>query len=146
MQYFVIASCGSMLRDNRCMYMVHAVFKSDVMNVWGYIGMFLLQRPLLKLVGFFSLGVLKYVVGLYRGCYGCCVFCLYCEACSCRCSCMGGVSVSSCRCCIFVYCVHSVAVLNTMFCMTCSLLMLVEDARGDHMEETFSKADLMTAL
>ena len=29
---------------------------------------------------FFSLGVLKYVVCLCRGCDGCCVFCLYCEA------------------------------------------------------------------
>ena len=45
---------------------------------------------------------------------------------------MGSVSVSSCRCCMFVYCVHPVAVLNTAFCMTCSLLMLVEDARGHH--------------
>ena len=34
---------------------------------------------------FFSLGVLKYVVCLCRGCDGCCVFCLYCEAWSCRC-------------------------------------------------------------
>ena len=34
-----------------------------------------------------------------------------------------------------VSCVHPVAVLNAAFCMTCSLLMLVEDARGDHMEE-----------
>ena len=40
----------------------------------------------------------------------------------------GGVSVSSCRCCMFVSCVHPVAVLNAAFCMTCSLLMLVEDA------------------
>ena len=56
------------------------------------------------------------------------VFCLYCEAWSCRCSCMGSVSVSSCRCCMFVSCVHPVAVLNAAFCMTCSLLMLVEDA------------------
>ena len=38
---------------------------------------------------FFSLGVLKYVVCLCRGCDGCCVFCLYCEAWRCRCSCMG---------------------------------------------------------
>ena len=53
---------------------------------------------------------------------------------SCRCSCMGSMSVSSCRCCMFVSCVHPVAVLNVAFCMTCSLLMLVEDARGDHME------------
>ena len=42
---------------------------------------------------------------------------------------MGSVSVSSCRCCMFVSCLHSVAVLNAAFCMTCSLLMLVEDAR-----------------
>ena len=41
---------------------------------------------------------------------------------------MGSVSVSSCRCCMFVSCVHPVAVLNAAFCMTCSLLMLVEDA------------------
>ena len=47
---------------------------------------------------FFSLGVLKYVVCLCKGCDGCCVFCLYCEAWSCRCSCMGSMSVSSCRC------------------------------------------------
>ena len=49
-------------------------------------------------------------------------FCLYCDAYSCRCSCMGGMSVSSCRWCTFVSCVHPVAVLNVAFCMTCSLL------------------------
>ena len=43
---------------------------------------------------------------------------------------MGIVSVLSCRCCMFVSCVHPVAVLNAAFCMTCSLLMLVKDARG----------------
>ena len=43
-------------------------------------------------------------------------------------------------------CVHPVAVLNAAICMTCSLLMLVEDTRGDHMEETYSRAGLMTAL
>ena len=31
-------------------------------------------------------------------------------------------------------CVHPVSVLNAAFCITCSLLMLVEDSRGDHME------------
>ena len=65
---------------------------------------------------FFSLGVLKYVVCLCRGCDGCCVFCLYFEAWRCRCSCMGSVSVSSCRCCMFVSCVHPVAGLNAVFC------------------------------
>ena len=42
--------------------------------------------------------------------------------------------------------VHPVAVLNATFCMTCSLLMLFTDARGDHMEEAYSRAGLMTAL
>ena len=46
----------------------------------------------------------------------------------------------------FVSCVHPVAVLNVAFCMTCSLLMLAEDARGDHMEEAYSRAGLMTDL
>ena len=38
------------------------------------------------------------------------------------------------------------AVLNDAFCMTCSLLMLVEDAIGDHTEEAYSRAGLITAL
>ena len=52
-----------------------------------------------------------------------------------RCWCTGSVSVSACIYCMFVACVHPVAVLNTGFCMPCILLRLVEDARGDHMEE-----------
>ena len=59
---------------------------------------------------------------------------------------MGSMSVSSCRCGMFVSCVHPVAVLNVAFCMTCRLLMLVEDARCDHMEEAYSRAGIMTAL
>ena len=62
------------------------------------------------------------------------------------CSCMGSMNVSSCIYCMFMYCVHPVAVLNTEFGMTCSLLMLVVDARGHHMEEAYSRAGLMTAL
>ena len=46
-----------------------------------------------------------------------------------------GDRVSACRCCMFVICVQPVAVLNAVLCMTCSLLMMVEYARGDHMEE-----------
>ena len=53
---------------------------------------------------------------------------------------MGSVSVSSSRCCMFMFCVHPVAVLNA------ALLMLVKDARGDHMEEAYSRAGLITAL
>ena len=63
------------------------------------------------------------------------------------CACVWGcVSVSSCRCCMFVSCVHPVAVLNAAFCMTCSLLMLVEDAIDDHTEEAYSRPGLITAL
>ena len=59
---------------------------------------------------------------------------------------MGSMSVLSCRSCMFVSCVHSVAALNAAFGMTCSLLILVEDARGDHMEEAYSRAGLMTGV
>ena len=47
---------------------------------------------------------------------------------------------------MFVSCVNPVAVLNAAFCMTCSLLMQVEDAIGDHTEEAYSRAGLITAL
>ena len=55
-----------------------------------------------------------YVV-VREGCDGYCVLCLYCDTWSCRCSCMGSMSVSSCICCMFVSCVHPVAVLNAAF-------------------------------
>ena len=66
----------------------------------------------------------------------CCVLVMYCEMWSCRCSCTGSESVSSCGCCMFVSCVNPVPGLNAAFCMTCSLLMLVED----------ESAGLITAL
>ena len=47
---------------------------------------------------------------------------------------------------MFVSCVQPVAVLNAAFCMTCSLLMLVEDARDNHMEEAYYRAGLIAAL
>ena len=59
---------------------------------------------------------------------------------------MGSMSLSLCRYNMFVSCVHPVAVLNAAFCMNCSLLMLVEDAIGDHMEEAYARACLITAL
>ena len=59
---------------------------------------------------------------------------------------MGSVSVSSCRWCMFVSCEHPMAVLNAAFCMTCSLLMPVEDAIGDHTEGAYSRTGLITAL
>ena len=50
---------------------------------------------------------------------------------------MGSMSVLSCICCMFVSCVHPGAVLNSAFCVTCSLVILVLDARGDHIGETY---------
>ena len=72
---------------NMCMYMAHVCFYvccSDCVGVSGN-------------------GVLMCGVSLCKGSDGCCVFCLYCDAGSCRYSCMGSMSVSSCRCCIFVF-------------------------------------------
>ena len=115
-----------MLTDNRCMYIAHACFYVCCSDC----------------------GVLKYVVCLCKGCVGSCVFCMYYEALSCRCSCMGSVSVSvsSCIYCMFVSCEHPVAVLNVSFYKTCRLLMLVEDERGDQIEEAYSRAGRTTAL
>ena len=44
-------------------------------------------------------------------------------------------------CLCFVSCVHPVHT-----CMTCNLLMLVEDGICDHTEEAYSRAGLITAL
>ena len=112
-----------MPRDNRCMYMAHVCFYVCCSDCVGVCGNVCCVAVVVKNSGVLSLGVLKYVVCLCRGSDGCCVFCLYCEAWSCMCSCMGSVSVSSCRCCMFVSGMHPVAVLNAAFCMTCSLKM-----------------------
>ena len=126
-----IASCGYMPSDTRCMNMV-----SVCLYVCGNV----CCVAAVDEDSVFNLGVLKYAVCLCKGCNGCCVFCLYCEAW------IESVSVLSCRCGMFVSCVYPVAVLNVMFCMACSLLILVEDARGDHMEEAYPRVGDMTAL
>ena len=118
------------------------VFMSVVVTVWG-LWESLCQPTVVKDSVCFGHGVLKYVVCSCKGCDG--VFGLYCNAWSCRCSCMGSMSVPSCRCCMFVSCVHPVAVLNAALCMTCSLLMSrIQEATI--MEEANSRAGLMTAL
>ena len=42
--------------------------------------------------------------------------------------------------------VHPVAILSVVFCVICSLLMLVSDASSDHMVETYSSMGLVMAL
>ena len=48
--------------------------------------------------------------------------------------------------CMFVSRVHPVAVLNAASYMTFNVSMLVEDERGNHIEEAYSRAGPMTAL
>ena len=43
-------------------------------------------------------------------------------------------------------CVLCASCGSSQCCTTCSLLTLVEDARGDHMEETYSRAVLMNVV
>ena len=43
-------------------------------------------------------------------------------------------------------CVLCASCGSSKLCMTCSLLMLVEDALGDHMEEAYFRAGPMTNL
>ena len=64
-----------------CMF----VFMSVVVTVSGSLGMFVVYSAVVEDSGFLSLGVLKYVICLCKGCDGCCVFCLYCDVWSCRC-------------------------------------------------------------
>ena len=85
--YFVIVSCGQMHRDHRCMYMAHVCFYvrcSDCVNVCC-IAAVVMDSVFLAL---------KYVGCLCKGFDGGCVFSLYCDAWSCRCSCMGSMSVA----------------------------------------------------
>ena len=80
--------------------------------------------------------VLKNCIFLPWSVQVCCVVCLYCDALGCRCSCMGSMSVAMQ---MFVSCVHTVSVLNDAFCINYILLMLVEYARGDHMEDAYCR-------
>ena len=106
-----------MTRDNRCVYMANVCFYVGCSDCVGVCGNICCVVAVVE-DSVFSLGVLKYVVCLCKGCDGCCVFYLNCESWSCRCSCMG---VSPCRCCMFVSCVYHETVLNAAFCMTCSV-------------------------
>ena len=66
-QYFVIASCGYMPRDNRCMYMAHVCFYVCCSDCMGVCGNVCCVASVVENSGFLSLVVLKYVVCLCRG-------------------------------------------------------------------------------
>ena len=72
-QYFAIASCAQMPRDNRCMYMAHVCFYVCCSDCVGVCGNVCCVAVVVKNSVFLSLGVLKYDVCLCSGCNGCCV-------------------------------------------------------------------------
>ena len=47
---------------------------------------------------------------------------------------------------MLVLCVHPVAILSAVFCIICSLSMLVSDALGDQMVEVYTSTGLVMAL
>lgn len=59
---------------------------------------------------------------------------------------MGRVSVSSCRCCVFVSAVHPVATLSALFCIVCNLVMFVCAIVGDQIVDAYSKMGRVMAL
>ena len=64
------------------------------------------------------------------------------SACIVRCGAVCALGKCECIVMKICVCVHPVAVLNAAFSMSCSLLMQVEDERGDHMEEAYSRAGI----
>ena len=62
--FFVIACCGYMPRDNRCMYMAHVCFYVCCSDCVGVCGNVCCVAAVVKNSVFLSRGVLKYVVCL----------------------------------------------------------------------------------
>ena len=79
-------------------------------------------------------------------CCGCSACCLCCDACSCRCMFMGRVSVSACKCCVFVSCVQPVTVRSAAFCMFWSFCVFVCDMIGDQMVFAYSSIGRVIVL
>ena len=59
---------------------------------------------------------------------------------------MGSMLVSSCRCCMGVSCVHPVAILKALFCMSCSLSVFVGEIVGDQIVDAYSRMGRVMAL
>ena len=62
------------------MYVYGESFYVGCSDYMGMCGIVCFIAAVVKDSGFLSHGVLMYVVCLCKGCDGCCVFCLYCEA------------------------------------------------------------------
>ena len=67
-------------------------------------------------------------------------------ACSWRCSLIGRMWASSCKCCMFVSVVQSVAMRRALFCMIWNLLTSVCERVGDHVGEAYSRMEQVMAL
>ena len=104
-------------------------FMSAVVSSLGSVGMCVEYRGLLKVVGFISRCEVLCVVFCVVGVMGIVLFCLTCDACNCKCFCMERMLISSCRCCMFVSCVHLVQALRVAFLHD---LQFVDAGRGCH--------------
>ena len=100
----------------------------------------------MNMVFFISLGCLGCRVRWFRGCVGCCAFCLSIAACSLRCVFTGSIFVSSCRWLVLVSRVHPVIILFAVLSTDCSLFMFVCDIMGDVMVFAYSSLGLTIAL
>lgn len=98
------------------------------------------------MVCFLCLGWCCSFVMWCRGCSGCCVFCLSCDACRVRCCFIGRIFVSSCRCWVLVSSVHPVAIRSAVFCIICSLFVLVSDIMGAQIVLAYSSMGLVMAV
>ena len=106
--------------------------------VSGFVMLFVVYLMLLNVVSFF--------ISLYSGCDVFCAFCLICDECILKFYWSCSLFVLSCMCSVIVSCMHPIAVLNASFRVVLSLFMFVEDPRGDHMDEAYSRVDRTTAL
>ena len=68
------------------------------------------------------------------------------DACSLRWSFIGSIFVSECRWLMLVSCVHPVIVLSAVFCIICSLFVLVFAMIGAHIVLAYSSIGLVIVL
>ena len=76
----------------------------------------------------------------------CCAFCLNCDTKSSMYCLIGSMLVSSSKCCVFVSLLHPVAMRSAVFCIVCSMCVLVYDMVGDPMVLPYSSVVLVIVV
>ena len=129
-----------------CMCLRFSLHFSGVMS--GSEVVMLVCSLLWKFVALMFLGRSEYALRSYKRCVCVCIWvsCLSWVASSLRWVSNGRTLVSSCRCWVFVSCVHPVAICKAVFWMVFSFLMLVFDMIGLHMVFAYFKMECVIAL